>query len=57
MYSTARGSSTCLVTVGPTKVKACETVLFTEFKIKNTFLIQVTHIILSHLAPMHAPTQ
>ena len=28
--STARGSSTRLVTVGPTMVKACKSVLFTE---------------------------
>ena len=39
--STARGSSTSLVSVGPAKVKACKSILFTEgipeVKIKNTF--------------------
>ena len=38
--NTATGSSTVLVTVGPTKVKACKSILFTEVipevKIKNT---------------------
>ena len=47
--STARGSSTGLVTVGPTK-----SILFTEgipeVKIKNTCLMQLTHFILSPFA-------
>ena len=53
--STARGSNTRLVPVGPTKVKALKSVLFTEdtteVEIKNTCLIQLTHfIIIGHNA-------
>ena len=43
-HGTARGSSTRLVPLGPTKVKAHKSVLFSEgapkVKIKNTCLIQ-----------------
>ena len=46
-HSTSRGSSTGLVPVGPTKVKAHKSILFTEgtpeVEIKNTCLIQLTH--------------
>ena len=42
--------------VGPTKVKAHKSVLFSEstlgVNIKITCLIQLTHFILSHFAPM-----
>ena len=42
MLNTARGSGTGLLTVGPTKVKACRSLLFTkdgsDIKIKKTFL-------------------
>ena len=41
------------MTVGPAKVKACKSILFTEgipeVAIKNTCLMQLTHSILSHL--------
>ena len=47
--STARGSGTSLITVGPAKVKACKSILFTEVALKNTCLMQLTHSILSHL--------
>ena len=44
-HSTARGSSTGLVPVGSTKVKACKSILLTEgtpkVEIKNTCLIQL----------------
>ena len=45
--NTARGSCTSLVTVGPTKVKAGKSVLFTEgtpeVEVKNTWLMKLTH--------------
>ena len=49
---TARGSCTCLVTVGPAKVKACKSILFNEGspEVEITWLIQLTHFILSHFA-------
>ena len=54
--STAKGSSTGLVPVDPTKVKALISILFTEstpeVEIKNTCLIQLSHFILSHFASM-----
>ena len=47
-------SSTGLVIVGPSKVKDCKSILFTEgipeFKIKNTCLMKLKHFILSHFA-------
>ena len=47
--STARGSSTGLLTVGPAKVKACKSILFIEdipeVEIKNTCLLKLTHYI------------
>ena len=50
----ARGSGTGLVTVGPAKVKACKSILFTEgtpeVEIKNTWLTKLTLFILSHFA-------
>ena len=43
-----------LMTVGPTKVKACKSFLFTEgtheIKIKNTWLMKLTHFILSRFS-------
>ena len=51
-----RGSSKGLFPVGPTKVKACWSILFTEdspeVKIKTTCLIKQLHFILSHFASM-----
>ena len=52
--NSARGSGTGLVTVGPAKVKACKSVLFTEVahdvEIKTTWLMKLTHFIWSHFA-------
>ena len=43
---TARGSDTGLAKVGPIKVKACKSILFTkddpDFEIKNKVTLQVT---------------
>ena len=41
--STARGSSTSLVTLGPTKVKACKSILFTE-GIPEVEIIRVMYV-------------
>ena len=53
-HITARGSSTSLVTVGPTKVKACKYIKFAEgipeVEIKNNCLMKLSHFILSHFA-------
>ena len=49
--STAWGSSKSLVTVSPTKVKACKSILFTEdvpeVEIKNTCLMKLTHFLIT----------
>ena len=46
---TARGSSTGLVLVGPTKFKACKSILYTEgtpeVEVRNPCLIQLAHCI------------
>ena len=48
--NTARGSYTGLVIVGPAKIKACKSVLFTkdipEVEIKSTWLMKLTHFII-----------
>ena len=58
--STARGSSTELVPVGPTKVRVRKSILFTErtlgVEIKNTCLIQLVHL-LFYLTLLKCSTQ